>query len=156
MPERCIVDKMWENDAVLLFPQTVSPIHIIASISKMTGQERIQLCDINNSPKNLFDLSNHKNLTMEIKQMNDSEKGMFFVEQNGKVIAEMTYVWAGSGKIIIEHTLVDDSLKGQGCGKQMLDKAVEFARQSSVKIVPLCPFVKSEIHKTPEYSDVLL
>ena len=92
---------------------------------------------------------------MEVKQENDSKKGMFYIEQDGKIVAEMTYVWAGPGKIIINHTEVNDILKGQGAGKQMLSKAVEFARKNGLKIIPLCPFVKSVFDKTPEYGDVL-
>lgn len=92
---------------------------------------------------------------MEVKQENDSKKGMFYIEQDGKVVAEMTYVWAESGKIIINHTEVNDILKGQGAGKQMLSKAVEFVRENGLKIIPLCPFVKSVFDKTPEYGDVL-
>lgn len=92
---------------------------------------------------------------MEVKQENDSKKGMFYIEQDGKVVAEMTYVWAGPEKIIINHTEVNDILKGQGAGKQMLSKAVEFVRENGLKIIPLCPFVKSVFDKTPEYGDVL-
>ncbi len=92
---------------------------------------------------------------MEVKQKDNSKKGMFFIEQDGKAVAEMTYVWAGTGKIIINHTEVNEILKGQGAGKQMLSKAVEFAREKGLKIVPLCPFAKSVFDKTPEYGDVL-
>ena len=92
---------------------------------------------------------------MDVKQKNDSKKGMFYIEQDGKIIAEMTYVWAGTEKIIINHTEVNEILKGQGAGKQMLSKAVEFAREKGLKIIPLCPFAKSVFDKTPEYGDVL-
>ena len=92
---------------------------------------------------------------MDVKQKNDSKKGMFYIEQDGKIVAEMTYVWAGTGKIIINHTEVNEILKGQGAGKQMLSKAVEFAREKGLKIIPLCPFAKSVFDKTPEYGDVL-
>jgi uncharacterized protein len=92
---------------------------------------------------------------MEVKQKNDSNKGMFYIEQDGEIVAEMTYVWAGTEKIIINHTEVNEILKGQGAGKQMLSKAVEFAREKGLKIIPLCPFAKSVFDKTPEYGDVL-
>ncbi len=92
---------------------------------------------------------------MDVKQKNDSKKGMFYIEQDGKIVAEMTYVWAGTGKIIINHTEVNEILKGQGAGKQMLSKAVEFVRENGLKIIPLCPFAKSVFDKTPEYGDVL-
>jgi len=92
---------------------------------------------------------------MEVKQKNNSKKGMFYIEQDGKIAAEMTYVWVGTGKIIIDHTEVNEILKGQGAGKQMVSKVVEFARENALKIVPLCPFAKSVFDKTPEYGDVL-
>lgn len=92
---------------------------------------------------------------MEVKQKDDSLKGMFYMEQNDEIVAEMTYVWAGTSQIIIDHTEVNESLKGQGAGKQLLSKAVEFARNQGIKILPLCPFAKSVFSKVPEYRDVL-
>lgn len=81
--------------------------------------------------------------------------GSFYIEKDGKYVAVMTYVWAGSGKFIIDHTEVNVTLRGKGAGKQMVVKAVEFAREKSVKIEPLCPFVKSVFEKVAEIRDVL-
>jgi uncharacterized protein len=92
---------------------------------------------------------------MEILQKNDDKKGMFYVVDNQQTIAEMTYVWDGDKKIIIEHTEVDDSFNGKGIGKQMVEKAVNFARKKSIKIIPLCPFVKSVFDKVVDFKDVL-
>ena len=92
---------------------------------------------------------------MEIKQKDDGKNGMFYVEQEGKVLAQMTYVWTGAERIIIDHTEVDDALRGQSAGKQLVAKAVEFAREKGIKIIPLCPFAKSVFDKTPEFRDIL-
>lgn len=92
---------------------------------------------------------------MEIQQKDDGKKGAFFVEQNGDLLAEMTYVWAGADRIIIDHTEVSDVLAGKGVGKQMVTKAVEFARAKSISIIPLCPFAKSVFDKMQEFRDVL-
>lgn len=92
---------------------------------------------------------------MEILQKDNGNKGAFYVEQEKQILAEMTYVWAGSDRIIIDHTDVNAALKGQGVGKQMVTKAVEFAREKGLKIVPLCPFAKSFFDKVKEFSDVL-
>jgi uncharacterized protein len=92
---------------------------------------------------------------MEVKQKDDTKKGAFFVEENDKMLAEMTYVWAGSDRIIIDHTEVANELAGKGVGKQMVTKAVEFARQKNIKIIPLCPFAKSVFAKVKEFNDVL-
>lgn len=97
---------------------------------------------------------------MNIQQNDDGEKGIFFIandnnESSGKNIAEMTYVWDGSEKIVINHTEVDPSLKGKGVGKLLVSDAVAFARSKNIKILPLCSFAKNVFDKTAEFSDVL-
>nr|VUD34093.1 putative acyltransferase domain protein [Raoultella sp. NCTC 9187] len=49
---------------------------------------------------------------------------------------------------IIEHTDVDESLKGQGVGKKLVAKVVEKMRGEQRKIIPLCPFAKHEFDNT--------
>ena len=93
--------------------------------------------------------------SMEVKQKDDTKKGAFFVEENNKMLAEMTYVWAGTDRIIIDHTEVANELAGKGVGKQMVTEAVEFARQKNIKIIPLCPFAKSVFDKVKAFNDVL-
>ena len=92
---------------------------------------------------------------MEILQTDDGKKGSFYIEQAGERLAEMTYVWAGEAKFIIDHTEVSDQLKGKNAGKQLLQQAVNFARGKKVKIMPLCPFAKAMFDKIPEHADVL-
>jgi predicted GNAT family acetyltransferase len=94
-------------------------------------------------------------LPMTILQTDDGKKGAFYVEENDERLAEMTYVWAGTGMFIIDHTEVSDKLAGKGAGKQLVAKAVAFAREKNVKIKPLCPFAKAVFDKTPDYKDVL-
>jgi uncharacterized protein len=92
---------------------------------------------------------------MEVLQNDNGQKGLFFIEQNNAIIAEMTYVWTGTDRIIIDHTEVSPLLKGKGAGKLLVMKAVEFARLKGIKILPLCPFAKSVFDKTIEIKDVL-
>lgn len=92
---------------------------------------------------------------MEVKQYEEGQKGKFFIELEAEDLALMTYVWAGVDRIIIDHTEVNEKLKGKSAGKLLLSKAVNFAREKKIKIVPLCPFAKSVFDKTTEYNDVL-
>lgn len=92
---------------------------------------------------------------MEIQHKNHSTKGHFFYEVDGLLKAEMTYSQAGNDKIIIDHTEVDASLKGQGVGYQLVEAAVNYARERHLKILPLCPFAAAVFKKKNEYSDVL-
>ena len=67
----------------------------------------------------------------------------------------MTYSWAGDDKFIIDNTEVDEEYGGKGVGKDLVKAGVEYAREKNVKVIPLCPFAKKVIAKTPEFQDVL-
>ena len=61
----------------------------------------------------------------------------------------------------VKNALTDSGIEGmtvtegKGFGKKMVLKSVEYAREKGIKIVPLCPFVKSFFDKTSEFRDVL-
>lgn len=67
----------------------------------------------------------------------------FITAKRGNILAKMTYTWAGNDRIIIDHTEVDDSLRGKGVGKRLVLEAVSFAREQRISIVPRCRFAKS-------------
>ena len=92
---------------------------------------------------------------MEVLQEDDGKKGKFYIMENNILAAEMTYTWAGTERIIIDHTEVSDVLRGQSAGKKMISHAVTFAREKRIKIIPLCPFANSVFQKMEEIRDVL-
>ncbi|MFT5821455.1 MAG: putative GNAT family acetyltransferase [Crocinitomix sp.] len=92
---------------------------------------------------------------MVIKLKQENTKGAAFIEDNDKVLAEMTYSIASPNLIIIDHTEVDSSLKGKGIGKKLLMELVDKARKENIKIIPLCPFAKSVFDKDANLRDVL-
>lgn len=92
---------------------------------------------------------------MEIKQIDDKKNGAFVVLDGEKKAGEMTYVWAGDDKMIIDHTEVDEAYGGQGLGKKALLALVEWIRNNNIKVIPLCPFAKAQFDKNQEIKDVL-
>jgi predicted GNAT family acetyltransferase len=92
---------------------------------------------------------------MLIQNKKVGTKGMFYIEQDGKTVAEMVYTMPSPEKMIVEHTEVDDVLRGKNVGKQLVHHMVEYARTHNIKVIPLCPFTNSVIKRTPEYADVL-
>ncbi len=93
---------------------------------------------------------------MLIQHKQDGNRGMFYVEQDGTILAEMTYTMSLPAVMVIEHTEVSDALEGKGVGKQLVHAAVEYVREHNIKIVPLCPFAKAILHKVTEWQDVLV
>ena len=92
---------------------------------------------------------------LEIKHKENGSKGEFYIGEDGQRLAEMTYSWAGDDKFIIDHTHVEDELRGQNVGVHLVNSAVEFARSKGVIILPLCPFAKSVFNKDSSIRDVL-
>ena len=92
---------------------------------------------------------------MQIQFETDGKKGAFFIEENNVRLAAMEFTMAGSKKMIIDHTEVDDSLRGQGIGRKLLDKLVEYVRENELKVIPLCPYAKAAIKKDQSIQDVL-
>lgn len=92
---------------------------------------------------------------MEIQHQHHLSNGEFFVtdEQHHK-LAVMTYIMTNDTTMLIEHTIVDESLSGQGIGRKLVDAGVQFARAKGFKIIPQCSYANSVFHKVPEYEDV--
>ncbi|MEM0977100.1 MAG: GNAT family N-acetyltransferase [Pseudomonadota bacterium] len=82
-------------------------------------------------------------------------KGRYVLAIGGGPEAELTYSKAGDGLIIIDHTGVPDVYRGQGVGLRLVSHAVDEARKSGVKIMPLCPFAAAQFKRHPDWADVL-
>jgi predicted GNAT family acetyltransferase len=92
----------------------------------------------------------------EVKHGEAGHRGSFYIERDGDRVAEQTYSKLPDGKtMIIDHTEVTDSLRGQGIVRKLTLVAVEWARASGVKIIPLCPFAKAVFDRDPDLRDVL-
>jgi uncharacterized protein len=90
-----------------------------------------------------------------VKHTRNEKGGSFFIEVDGRKLAEMVYVMAGDKSMIIEHTEVDKSLRGQNVGKKLLVALVDYVRSKHILVVPLCPFAKASFQKVQEWQDVL-
>lgn len=69
--------------------------------------------------------------------------------------AELTFSIVNDHMIIADHTGVPDAMRGLGVGKALVERLVEDSRRKEVRIVPLCPYVKAQSLKHPEWSDVI-
>ena len=91
---------------------------------------------------------------MQVIQKNGTKNGTFLATEDGDVIGEMTYTWSGNNHFIINYTEVNEQHQGQGVGKKMVEKAVEFARENKCTIYPQCGYVRGVFNRCPELTDV--
>ena len=91
---------------------------------------------------------------MIIQHREDRNEGAFYLEDNGEALAEMVYT-KEKNRMIIQHTEVDESLRGQNIGFQLVERGVEYAREAHLKVVPVCKFAKKIIERHKEFQDIL-
>lgn len=92
-------------------------------------------------------------MTMQITRDHGDTKGRYVLRQDGAE-AELTYSILSPAKIIADHTGVPDTLRGSGAGRALVERLVADARAEGVKIIALCPFVKAQAARHPEWQDV--
>lgn len=93
---------------------------------------------------------------MEILKQGDDKKITFYMEENGKRIAEIHSIFAGGDKIIIEHTEVNEDYEGKGLGKMLVLAVIDYVKENNIKVIPLCPYANGFFKKNYEtYKDIL-
>lgn len=91
---------------------------------------------------------------MDIKHIEGHNRGAFVVKAEHKRLAELTYSNSDNNAINIDHTEVDESLRGKGIGDKLIEEAVKFAREKGLKITATCPYASKLLSRNSEYSDV--
>jgi predicted GNAT family acetyltransferase len=69
--------------------------------------------------------------------------------------AELTFSKTKPTLVIADHTLVPQSMRGMGIGRLLVDRLIADARAGGYRIIPLCPFVKAQYVRHPEWADVM-
>ena len=77
------------------------------------------------------------------------ENRIYAMNNNNETIAEVTFYEIENGVYNIDHTFVDNSLRGQGIGSKLVKEAVDTIRGKGAKIQATCPFASKwlEVNK---------
>lgn len=77
------------------------------------------------------------------------------VGEGDKVLAEVTFPEAESGIAQIDHTFVDESLRGQGIAGQLLVRATAVISMSGLRARPTCSYAVSWFERHPDKAHLL-
>lgn len=89
---------------------------------------------------------------MEIRYEPEKRRTVAYVD--GQEVGECTYqekdaLW------ILNHTYVDERMRGQQLASKLVEELIKAARQANVKVRPVCSFVQKEFERRHEYQDLL-
>ncbi len=71
-------------------------------------------------------------------------------DDSGKIIAEITFPEARDGVFVIDHTFVDDCLRGQGVAGTLVSMAVRHIKEQGGTVEATCPYAVKWLEKHPE------
>ena len=92
----------------------------------------------------------------EIRLEETERGGRYFITMPNGEESRLTYVEAGAGHIIADHTFVPVPYRGDGIGEAMVARLIADARSGGLKITPACWFVADEFERhRPDWDDVL-
>ena len=74
---------------------------------------------------------------------------------DSNLLAEVTFPDVDDNTVNINHTFVDDSLRGQGVAGQLMKAAADHLRSEGKKAVLTCSYAITWFEKHPEYQDLL-
>lgn len=75
------------------------------------------------------------------------ENRIYCEDDNNNVIAEITYFKSDDNTFCIDHTFVDDSLRGQGIAGQLVSRAVDEITKKGFSVTATCSYAKRWLEK---------
>ena len=84
---------------------------------------------------------------------NNPERLRFEVLDGDTAIGQAAYVDDGDGRRIFYHTVIDEEYGGQGLAGRLAARALDETVAAGLKIVPVCPYIKSYLEKNSRYAD---
>jgi predicted GNAT family acetyltransferase len=78
-----------------------------------------------------------------------------YFHSDNNLLAEVTFPNVDENTVDINHTFVDDSLRGQGVAGKLMEATALYLRSQGKKAVLTCSYAISWFEKHTEYSDIL-
>ena len=70
------------------------------------------------------------------------ENRIYLPDENGKVLAEIVFEKVDEKTYDIKHTFVDDSMRWQGIGSELVEKAITYLTTKWYQVSATCPYAK--------------
>lgn len=72
---------------------------------------------------------------------------IYSLDNNKKVIAEITFYESENGVFTIDHTFVDESFRGQGIAGKLVEMALKEIEKRGGKVEATCSYAKKWLEK---------
>lgn len=81
---------------------------------------------------------------------------IYAADRTGRIMAEVTFPAVSADTVDINHTYVDESLRGRGTAGELMKAVAEKLRLEHKKTRASCPYAARWFEHHPEYADVFI
>jgi len=92
-------------------------------------------------------------VTIEREELNGANE--FVLRVDGERLGFLEFTRPEVGVMRIEYVEVSPKLRGSGLGQQLVEKAVAFARETKLKVIPICSYARAVMQRDPALSSSL-
>lgn len=68
-------------------------------------------------------------------------------------LSKLDYMLDGD-TIVMTHVGVYPEQRGQGVAGKLTQVALEYAKENSLRVIPMCPYIAAYIHRNPQYIEL--
>lgn len=79
----------------------------------------------------------------------------FVLRIDGERLGFLEFTRPEVGLMRIEYVEVSPELRGKGFGRQLVAKAIDFASDAQLRVVPICGYARAVIQRDPAMSRLL-
>ncbi len=84
-----------------------------------------------------------------------TESNRIYYEQEGRTLAEITFPALDDTTVNIDHTFVDECLRGQGVAGRLMELAAAELERTGRKAVPTCSYARRWLENHPDQAEKL-
>jgi uncharacterized protein len=89
----------------------------------------------------------HSNVSIEREELNGVHE--FVLRIDGERLGFLEFTRPEVGVMRIEYVEVSPELRGTGLGRQLVAKAIDFAKEAKLRVVPICGYARAVITRDP-------
>jgi uncharacterized protein len=86
-------------------------------------------------------------ISIEREEVNGVQE--FVLRVDGERLGFLEFTRPEDGVMRIEYVEVSPELRGTGLGRQLVAKAIDFARDAKLRVVPICGYARAVITRDP-------
>lgn len=88
----------------------------------------------------------------QIQVTHNPSENRFETWIDGK-LSKLDYIQDGKN-FVITHVGVHPELRGQGVAGRIVEVGLEYAKQNTLRVVPMCSYAAAYIRRHPEYAEL--